>query len=60
MSERTAVQNPMLRYADAIAWGWLPAMSKSPRWNRKTRCGGVDGGRVSVELQGFQAETELP
>ena len=29
MSERTAVQNSMLRYADAIGWGWLPARSKS-------------------------------
>ena len=25
MSERTAVQNPMLRYADAIGWDYVPA-----------------------------------
>jgi len=31
MSERTAVQNPMLGYADAIGWDYVPA-AEALRW----------------------------
>jgi hypothetical protein len=29
MSERSAVQNPMLRYAEAIGWTYIPPMKPS-------------------------------
>ena len=61
MSERTAVQDPMLRYADAMGWGVVACDAKIAALEReRALLEALMTGRVAVDLQGLQAETELP
>ncbi len=61
MSERTAAQDPMLRYAGAIGWGVVACDAKTAALERESALlEELMTGRVGVDLQGLQAETELP